>query len=161
MTREGDLLWTPDEKRRSSSRLAAFMAWAAAREGRTLNTYDEVLAWSLEDLEGFWSSFAEWYGVRWQATATRALGRAEMPGAQWFPGGRLNYAEHVLYPPAGTDNDDVAVVFAREDGLRRTMTWRPFLTEVAAVRQWLLVAGVQPGDRVAAPLTTAPQSLVA
>src|SRR4051794_7142676 len=161
MTREGELLWTPDEQRRSSSRLGAFMAWAAAREGRSLSDYDEVLAWSLEDLEGFWSSFVEWYGVRWQATATRALGRDEMPGAQWFPGGRLNYAEHVLYPPAGVDKDGVAVVFAREDGLRRTMTWRELRTEVAAVRQWLVDAGVQSGDRVAALLPNSPHALVA
>src|SRR5436305_8050893 len=161
MTREGELLWTPDEQRRSSSRLGAFMAWAAAREGRSLSDYDEVLAWSLEDLEGFWSSFAEWYGVRWQATATRALGRAEMPGAQWFPGGRLNYAEHVLYPPAGADKDDVAVVFAREDGLRRSLTWRELRTEVAAVRAWLVAQGVGVGDRVAALLPNAPEALVA
>src|SRR3954449_11137363 len=161
MTREGELLWTPDEQRRSSSRLGAFMAWAAAREGRSLSDYDEVLAWSLEDLEGFWSSFADWYGVRWQATATRALGRAEMPGAQWIPGGRLNYAEHVLYPPAGADKDDVAVVFAREDGLRRSMTWRELRTEVAAVRRWLSDAGVGVGDRVAALLPNSPHALVA
>src|SRR3954451_21062704 len=161
MTREGELLWTPDEQRRSSSRLAAFMAWAAAREGRSLSDYDGGLAWSLEDLEGFWSSFAEWYGVRWQATATRALGGAEMPGAQWFPGGRLNYAEHVLYPPAGADKDDVAVVLAREDGLRRTMTWRELRTEVAAVRSWLVDAGVGVGDRVAALLPNSPHALVA
>jgi len=49
MTREGELLWTPDEQRRSSSRLAGFMSWAAAREGRNLADYDEVLTWSLED----------------------------------------------------------------------------------------------------------------
>src|SRR5437764_6213268 len=161
MTREGELLWTPDEQRRSSSRLAAFMAWAAAREGRPLRDYDEVLAWSLEDLEGFWSSFADWYGVRWQTTAARAPGRAEMPGAGWFPGARLNYAEHVLYPPAGSDKDAVAVVFAREDGLRRSMTWRELRTEVAAVRRWLVDAGVGPGDRVAAVLPNSPHALVA
>src|SRR3954467_1374235 len=161
MTREGELLWTPDEQRRSSSRLGAFMAWAAAREGRSLGDYDEMLAWSLEDLEGFWSSFVEWYGLRWQTTATRALGRAEMPGAQWFPGGRLNYAEHVLYPPAGADKDAEAVVFAREDGLRRSMTWRELRTEVAAVRRWLVDAGVRPGDRVAAVLPNSPHALVA
>src|SRR3954463_14993204 len=161
MTREGELLWTPDEQRRSSSRLAAFMAWAAAREGRTLSDYDQVLTWSLEDLEGFWSSFAQWYGVRWQTPATRALGRAEMPGAQWFPGARLTAAEPGVRPPAGADKDGVAVVFAREDGLRRTMTWRELRTEVAAVRQWLVDAGVQPGDRVAALLPNSPHALVA
>src|SRR3954453_18553189 len=161
MTREGELLWTPDEQRRSSSRLAAFMGWAAAREGRSLSDYDEVLSWSLEDLEGFWSSFAEWYGLRWQTTAPRALGRAEMPGAQSCPGRGSKYRAHVLYPPAGADKDDVAVVFAREDGLRRTMTWRELRTEVAAVRSWLVETGVQPGDRVAALLPNSPHALVA
>src|SRR3954467_4569876 len=161
MTREGELLWTPDEQRRSSSRLAAFMTWAAARAGRELADYDDVLAWSLEDLEGFWSSFADWYGVRWQTVAVRALGRAEMPGAQLFPCSRLNYAAHVLSPPAGVDKDDVVVVFAREDGMRRTMTWRELRTEVAAVRQWLVDAGVQPGDRVAGLLPNSPHASVA
>ena len=161
MTREGELLWTPDEQRRRSSRLAAFMTWAAAREGLELADYDDVLTWSLEDLEGFWSSFADWYGVRWQATAPRALGREQMPGATWFPGARLNYAEHVLYPPTGADKEDTAVVFAREDGQRRTMSWRELRTEVAAVRAWLVEAGVGPGDRVAALLPNSPHALVA
>src|SRR5947209_5355121 len=161
MTREGELLWTPDEKRRASSRLAAFMTWAAAREGRAFDNYDDVLTWSIEDLEGFWSSFADWYGVRWQRTPTRALGRSEMPGAQWFPGARLNYAEHVLYPPAGADKDGVALVFAREDGVRRTMAWRELRTEVAAVRRWLVETGVGVGDRVAALLPNSPHALVA
>ena len=161
MTREGELLWAPDEQRRSSSKLAAFLAWAGPRVGRDLAGYDDALNWSLEDLEGFWSSFAEWYGVRWQTAASRALGRAEMPGAQWFPGARLNYAEHVLYPPAGADKDEVAVFFAREDGLRRSMTWRELRTEVAAVRRWLVDAGVGAGDRVAALLPNSPHALVA
>src|SRR5438067_1204310 len=142
MTREGDLLWTPDEQRRASSRISSFLTWAAAREGRAFGDYDDLLAWSIEDLEGFWSAFADWYGVRWSATAPRALGRTTMPGAQWFPGARVNYAEHVLYPPAGAGKDDVAVIFAREDGLRRTMTWRELRTEVAAVRAWLVAQGV-------------------
>jgi acetoacetyl-CoA synthetase len=161
MTREGDLLWTPDDQRCGAARISSFMTWAAVREGRSFATYDDLLAWSLEDLDGFWSAFAEWYGVRWQATAPRALGSAAMPGAQWFPGARLNYAEHVLYPPSGAEKDDVAVVFAREDGLRRTLTWRELRTEVAAVRAWLVGQGVGPGDRVAALLPNAPEALVA
>ncbi|HMC69294.1 MAG TPA: acetyl-coenzyme A synthetase N-terminal domain-containing protein, partial [Mycobacteriales bacterium] len=96
MTREGDLLWAPDEQRRASSRMASFMTWAAGREGRRFDDYDQLLAWSVDDLEGFWSAVADWYGIRWHATAGRALGRTEMPGAEWFPGARLNYAEHVL-----------------------------------------------------------------
>ena len=161
MTREGDLLWTPDDQRRSSSRMSAFMTWAGAREGRAFDDYDHLLAWSIEDVEGFWAAFADWYGVRWSTTAPRALADATMPGATWFPGARTNYAEHVLYPPVGVGKDDVAVVFAREDGLRRTLTWRELRTEVAAVRAWLVAQGVGSGDRVAALLPNAPEALVA
>ena len=161
MTQEGELLWTPDEQRCAASRLRHFMTWAAAREGRALDDYDAVLTWSLDDLEGFWSAFADWYGLRWQTTAPRALADATMPGASWFPGARLNYAEHVLYPPAGADKDAVAVHFAREDGLRRTLTWRELRTQVASMRAWLVAQGVRSGERVAALLPNAPEALVA
>ena len=161
MTQEGELLWTPDEQRCAASRLRAFMDWAAAREGRAFDDYDAVLTWSIDDLEGFWSALADWYGVRWQATAPRALADPAMPGASWFPGARLNYAEHLLYPPAGADKDAVAVYFAREDGLRRTLTWRELRTQVASVRAWLGAQGVGAGDRVAALLPNAPEALVA
>src|SRR5438477_8423485 len=160
MTREGELLWTPDERRSAASRLRQFMTWASRREGRQLDDYDAVLAWSIEDIEGFWSAFADWYGVRWRATAPRALAAATMPGAQWFPGARLNYAEHLLYPPSGADKDSVAVYFAREDGVRRTLTWRELRTQVASVRAWLEAQGVVRGDRVAALLPNAPEALV-
>src|SRR5207248_1015545 len=81
--------------------------------------------------------------------------------AQWFPGARLNYAEHLLYPPSGADKDSVAVYFAREDGVRRTLTWRELRTQVASVRAWLEAQGVVRGDRVAALLPNAPEALVA
>ena len=161
MVREGELLWTPDEQRKTASRLHQFMSWSSAREGAPLADYDAVLRWSIEDLEGFWSAFADWYGVRWQTTAPRALADPTMPGASWFPGGRINYAEHVLYPPAGADKDGVAVYFAREDGLRRMLTWRELRMQVASVRAWLVTQGVGAGDRVAALLPNAPEALIA
>jgi acetoacetyl-CoA synthetase len=162
MTREGELLWSPDAERRRRARITDFLRAAAAREGRAFAGYDDLLAWSLDDIEGFWSVFADWYAVRWHATAPRALASAEMPGARWFPGARLNYAEHVLYPPgAPVDKDAVAVLFAREDGLRRTLTWRELRTQVAAVRAWLVTQGIGRGDRVAALLPNAPEALIA
>jgi acetoacetyl-CoA synthetase len=84
-----------------------------------------------------------------------------MPGADWFPGARLNYAEHLLYPPCGVDKDGVAVIFDREDGLSRTLTWRQLRTAVAAVRAALVDRGVRAGDRVAALLPNAPEALIA
>src|SRR5919204_262559 len=86
---------------------------------------------------------------------------ASMPGASWFPGGRLNYAEHTLYPPCRVGKDDVAVIFAREDGREQTLTWRDLRIRVAAIRAALVAHGVGVGDRVAALLPNALEALIA
>jgi acetoacetyl-CoA synthetase len=162
MTQEGELLWTPSAKWRDNARVTQLMQWLAANRARSFTSYDELWQWSVDDLEGFWSAAAEWLQVRWSAEPQRALAEATMPGTEWFHGGRLNYAEHVLYPPGErVDKDGVAVVFAREDGMRRTLTWRELRTQVAAVRAWLAAQGVVEGDRVAALLPNTPEALVA
>ena len=162
MTQEGELLWTPSAKWRDNARVTNFMQWLAANRAHTFTSYDELWRWSVDDIEGFWSAAAEWLQVRWHAQPQRALASATMPGTEWFHGSRLNYAEHVLYPAGeSVDKDGVAVVFAREDGLRRTLTWRELRTQVAAVRTWLVAQGVGEGDRVAGLLPNTPEALVA
>ena len=160
MTTEGELLWTPGPERIAQARLTAFQDWLAGR-GRVVDSYEQLWQWSVEDLAGFWSAFAEWSQVRWLAEPTATLPDAVMPGAKWFPGARLNYAEHALYPPCGVDKDGLAVLFAREDGLESSLTWRELRTAVAAVRAALADVGVGPGDRVAALLPNAPEALIA
>jgi acetoacetyl-CoA synthetase len=160
VTVEGELLWTPSDDRVADARLTQFRTWLAGR-GRVLDSYDALWQWSVHDLDGFWTAFAEWAQVRWRTPPDRTLGSRVMPGATWFPGGTLNYAEHALYPPAGAELDAVAVLFAREDGLERTLTWRELRTQVAAVRAALVDYGVARGDRVAALLPNAPEALIA
>ena len=161
MVQEGDLLWRPSDEWRSRARVTQFLEWAQVNRGHAFAGYDELWQWSVHDLEGFWSAVADWFGVRWHATPQRTLADASMPGAHWFHGARLNYAEHLLFPPADLDVDDVAVVFAREDGVERTLSWRDLRRQVAAVRAWLKQHGVGVGDRVAALLPNAPEALVA
>ncbi len=160
MTTEGELLWTPSPERVAQARLTQFQQWLAGR-GRPLDTYEQLWQWSVDDLAGFWSSFGEWARVRWQTQPTATLADAAMPGAQWFPDGRLNYAEHALYPTTRVGVDDLAVLFAREDGLEVRLTWRELRTAVAAVRAALVDFGVGPGDRVAALLPNATEALIA
>src|SRR3954454_22662552 len=156
MTVEGELLWEPSAERTAGTRIAAF-----ARHVGVEGDYDALWRWSVGNLDGFWRALAEWVGIRWQAQPTAGLADASMPGARWFPGGTLNYAEHALYPPAGVGKDDLAVIFVREDGRRRTLTWRELRTQVAAVRAALAEYGVGRGDRGAALLPNAPEALVA
>jgi acetoacetyl-CoA synthetase len=157
---EGELLWTPGRERVDGSRLADFMRSAGADRGAGFGSYDEVYRWSVDDLEGFWSAFARWAGVRWSSPPERALGSRAMPGVRWFPGGRLNYAEHLLFPATAVDGSAAAVVAAREDGTSQTLTWDELRAQVAGVRSWLRAAGVGRGDRVAALLPNGLEALV-
>ncbi len=161
MTAEGTLLWEPDASRIDAARVTAFARWLAEHDGPATEAYAQLWQWSVDDVGAFWTAAARWLGVRWHDQPSTALADARMPGARWFPGGTLNYAEHALYPPVGVEDDDVAVVFGREDGLERTMTWVDLRAEVASVRSALEAAGVGVGDRVAALVPNSPEALVA
>jgi acetoacetyl-CoA synthetase len=84
-----------------------------------------------------------------------------MPGAVWFPGGRTSYAEHLLYPFARVELEDIAVIAVREDGREVELTWRQLRTQVASVRNWLDTHGVKRGDRIAALLPNGVEALIA
>ena len=112
--------------------------------------YAALHEWSVRDLDGFWSAVAEHLGVIFRDPPTATLGSREMPGAQWFPGATLNYAEHALTPGPGRADDDVALVFAREDGVERDVTHAELRDQVGRARAGLVAAGVGRGDRVVA-----------
>jgi acetoacetyl-CoA synthetase len=157
VTAEGELLWEPSAARVERARITEF----ATSIGRGGQSYRDLWQWSVDDLDSFWTAFARWAQVRWHESPSAALADATMPGATWFPGGTLNYAEHALYPPCGVGKDDLAVIFAREDGLQTTLSWRELRTQVAAVRAALVAHGIGVGDRVAALLPNSPDALVA
>ena len=155
----GDILWTPRPDWRETTEIGRFMNWLRDERGRDLSDYDELWRWSVTDLEGFWGGVWDFYGIRASAPHERVLGRATMPGAQWFTGARLNYAEHLV----GTeeDRDRTAVV-------ARSQTRPPFeitfgeLRELAGrVRAGLQRLGVSKGDRVAAYMPNIPETLAA
>jgi acetoacetyl-CoA synthetase len=158
---QGELLWSPDAARRDGSRMAEFARFAGARHGLDLTEYDALWRWSVEDLEGFWADVVEWAGVRWSVPPSQVLSGREMPGARWFSGGRLNYADALLHPSAEVDPEGVAVVVAAEDVADREVTWSELRAQVATARGWLASHGVVEGDRVAAVLPNGLEALVA
>ncbi len=138
--------------------MVAFRDWLRAERGLDFPDYERLWTWSTTDLAAFWDSAAEFLGVRFHTPPTQVLGGAEMPGAEWFPGSTLNYAEHAL---TGAPDDDLAVLFHREDGRSEQLTYGQLRRAVAAVRAGLVELGVRRGDRVVALVPNTPAALIA
>ena len=153
---QGDLLYQPSDEERAAANLTRYMSWLGAGRGLAFESYDELWRWSVTDLEGFWGSVWEFFGVRAPAPYERVLGSRTMPGARWFPGARLNYAEHALRWRDGR----LAVVFRSEDGRRSELTYAELFDQVAAVAGRLRGLGVGRGHRVAAYVANVPEALV-
>jgi acetoacetyl-CoA synthetase len=158
-----DVVWTPDRAAASASAMAQFARFVRQKRLAEIDEFDypSLHAWSVADLDGFWSAAAEFLGVRFHTVAEATLGSRAMPGTQWFPGSALNYAEHSLADGAGRAGDDLAVVFAREDGLERLITYGELRDLVGRVRAGLLALGVRRGDRVVALVPNCIEALAA
>jgi acetoacetyl-CoA synthetase len=155
----GDILWTPPADLRQSTEIGRYMNWLRDERGRELGSYDELWRWSVDDLEGFWASIWDFFGIRAHAPYERVLGSREMPGAQWFPGARLNYAEHLV----GRDGDEdrVAVLARSQTRAPMQLTFGELRDQAARARAGLQRLGVGPGDRVVAYMPNIPETLAA
>jgi acetoacetyl-CoA synthetase len=155
----GEVIWSPPADVRETTRMGHFLDFVRDTRGRDLDGYDELFAWSVSDLDGFWGALWDFFGVRAHAPYERVLGSREMPGAQWFTGARLNYAEHMI----GTDQDtgSVAVVAHSQTRAPFELTFGDLRDQVARARAGLQRLGVGPGDRVAAYLPNIPETLIA
>jgi acetoacetyl-CoA synthetase len=142
------------------TRMGRYLAWLAAERGLAFATYDEAWRWSTTDPGAFWQSVWDHFGVRSSTPPGPALAEARMPGARWFPGARLNYAEHELALP-GRAAGDVVVVGRSQTRGPVELTADELRDAVARCRAGLVRLGVGRGDRVAAFLPNIPETLVA
>ncbi|NBH06762.1 acetyl-coenzyme A synthetase N-terminal domain-containing protein, partial [Amycolatopsis sp. SID8362] len=108
-----DVLWSPSADRIENSPLRAYLNWLERRAGRPFPDHDALWAWSVGDLDRFWTSVAEYYDVAFSTPWTRVRTADPMPRTRWFPGGRLNWAQHALRRGA---DDGTALVCVREGG---------------------------------------------
>jgi acetoacetyl-CoA synthetase len=155
--REGDVLWTPSAEARERSRLTAFGRWLESDTGRRFPDYAALWRWSVAEPGAFWEAVWRHFGVRSHAPYRAALESRAMPGALWFPGARLNYAEHAL----ARRDEHPALVYRHENGQTHTLTYRELGDRVARVRQGLRRKGVGLGDRVAGVVPNTPETVVA
>jgi len=155
----GEVLRQPLALPDATTLIGRFVAWVGRERGVAARDYDELWRWSVGDLEGFWGALWEFFGVRAPGGYERVLASREMPGARWFVGARLNYAEHALR--GDEDRDRVAVLARSQTRAPVTMTFGELREQVAAARAGLVALGVGAGDRVVAYMPNIPETLVA
>jgi acetoacetyl-CoA synthetase len=151
-------MWRPSVGRAERARITAFQAWLERERGLAFADYESLWRWSVTDLEGFWSAVWHFFDIRASVPYERVLGRRSMPGAEWFPGARLNVADQAFRQ--ATDAR-CAIVAGDETGALREVSWRDLERQVASLAASLRALGVVPGDRVVAILPNVPQTIVA
>src|SRR4051812_40798242 len=152
-------MWTPPADVRETTQIGRYLAWLNEARGIDHAGYDELWRWSVDDLEGFWGSLWDFFEIRAHTPYERVLGAREMPGAEWFTGSRLNYAEHML--GRDEDTDRVAVLARSQTRDPIDLTFGDLSEQVARARVGLQRLGIGSGDRVVAYLPNIPETLVA
>jgi acetoacetyl-CoA synthetase len=144
-------MWTPSPERAAQTGMGRFMARAAKK------SYDELHAWSARESEAFWNLLWDFCEVKGEKGGRTLVDRDRMPGAKWFPDGKLNFAENLLRRRDDAD----AMVFWGEDRIKRKLSFKQLHHLVSRLQQALIDLGVGPGDRVAGYLPNLPESAAA
>jgi acetoacetyl-CoA synthetase len=152
------IVWTPSPERIAAATITHYREWLNETRGLAFADYAGLWQWSVDELEDFWASIWEFFEVEASESYERVLTRRELPGAEWFPGARLSYAEHVF---RGRDDGDVAIRHASELRPLGEWTWGDLRARAGSVATALREAGVGPGDRVAAYLPNIPETIAA
>ncbi|MDQ3832841.1 MAG: acetoacetate--CoA ligase [Actinomycetota bacterium] len=156
-TAEGTLLWEPSEELKENANISRYIRWLEDEKGLSFSDYGELWEWSVTELEEFWASIWEFFEVKASRPYERVLSQREMPGANWFEGAELNYAEHAL---RNARPDEPAVLYQSELRPLDQMTWREIQEKVAALAAGLKGLGVGRGDRVVAFVPNMPEALI-
>jgi acetoacetyl-CoA synthetase len=156
-TDRGELLWEPSAAAIARSNLTAYTGWLEEQHGLDLPDYEALRRWSIDSLEDFWTSIWEYFHVQADGDRRAVLGDRSMPGARWFEGTHLNYAEHVF---RDRDPGAVAVRHRAEGGELGEITWQALREQVGAFAAGLRALGVERGDRVVAYLPNSPAALI-
>jgi acetoacetyl-CoA synthetase len=152
------VLWTPSPERLERSNLVAFTRWLERTRGLKFKDYMELWRWSTTDLEGFWGAVWEFTNIEASQPYERVLGNRTMPGTDWFPGARLNFAQHVLRNEVPGKE---ALLYVTERTPLTSMTWDELAGKVRILATQLRNMGIKPGDRVAAYLPNSPHAVIA
>ena len=152
-----DILWQPTAERIASTQLAAWQQWLASDQGLVFDSYADLHQWSVTHREEFWKSIWNYFGINSHSPYRAVLENDVMPGASWFPGATLNFAEHLL---RYRDNR-TALISHLENGERRTLTYAELFAHVSHVAAFFRGHGISTGDRVVGFMPNVQETVVA
>ena len=155
---EGALLWEPSEAVKERANLTHYMDWLQTERGLAFQSYHELWQWSVTDLEGFWESIWDFFGIKASKGYANVLSERKMPGADWFAGAELNYAEHVF---RNMNTQRPAIVYKSEGRQLDEITWQELYDKTKAAASFLRQLGVKRGDREVAYAPHIPETIIA
>ncbi|MEU2006939.1 acetoacetate--CoA ligase [Rhodococcus sp. NPDC019627] len=158
---QGDILFpAPSKAEWKNSRVGRYLSKIEERTGQHFATYEEAWSWSASDLQAFWESICDEFGVIEHTPHTAVIADATMPGAQWFPGATLNYAEHIVRE-LSTRPDKVMVRSRSQTTGSIDWTGARLLAEIGRFQAGLIRSGIGRGDRVAGYMPNIPETVAA
>jgi acetoacetyl-CoA synthetase len=162
MTGASEILWEPPPENWQGSQIGRFISWLESDRGLRFSDYDSLWQWSVTDLAAFWTAVWDYFDIKASAPYQEALAQRNMPGARWFEGATLNYAEHVVGGARRVRHADGAAIVSLSQ-TRPTVRITPDELEdqIARARTGFVRLGVRSGDPVAAYLPSVPETVAA
>lgn len=149
------ILWQPKKSFINNSNLQQFEQWLQKEKGLSFEDYEELWRWSTDEIEEFWEAIAQYFKIIFHTPFQEVLDTRLMPGAKWFEGATLNYAEHIFRQQS---TERPALIFQNELE-KTTISWDELTLEVKAIQQFLIREGIQKGDCVAGYLPNIPAAV--
>ncbi|MBN1625873.1 MAG: AMP-binding protein, partial [Deltaproteobacteria bacterium] len=154
----GEILWHPCEDRIRNSNMYRFMDLVNTRFHQNFKDYEALYSWSILNIADLWGTLWDFIGIKASQPYEKVIeDETRMPGARWFPGARLNFAENLLR----YRDDKTAVIFKGEGAAPERLSYRELYDETAGLARSMREIGVKPGDRVAGFMPNLPETITA
>jgi len=155
---EGTLLWKPDAEVIEKANLTQYMRWLARQHKLHFENYADLWRWSVSDVALFWDTIRAYFDIQFTKPATQILPQKRMPGAQWFAGAELNYAQNIF---RHMTTAQPMMLFKSEDQALVEISWQQIYDKAKRLAAALRAIGVQKGDRVVNFMPNRPETIIA
>lgn len=154
----GRILWQPSEERIKNTNMYNFIQYVNGRHSLSITNFPELYQWSIDNITDFWAAMWDFADIIHSKPYDQVVDDlSKMPGARWFTGAKLNFAENLLR----YRDDQDAIIFKGENQPSRKLTYAELYDQVARVAASLRQMGIKPGERVVGYMPNMPETIIA